>query len=99
LRAPPAEEEIIRRRKARLTPLQDEMLLRWGYPYVFETWFFHMTLTRRLSADEKRVYMPAAQAHLAPALAVSRRVTDICLFVQPGPGKPFVIKERLKLRG
>ena len=41
------------------------MLLRWGYPYVFGTWFFHMTLTRRLSADEKRVYMPAAEAHLA----------------------------------
>ncbi len=99
LRAPPTEEEIARRRKASLTPLQDEMLLRWGYPYVFETWFFHMTLTRRLNADEKRVYMPAAQRHLAQALNVPRRVTDICLFVQPGPGEPFVIKERLTLRG
>ena len=99
LRAPPADEEIARRRKARLTPLQDEMLLRWGYPYVFETWFFHMTLTRRLSADEKHVYIPAAQAHFARALAVPRRVTDICLFLQPGPGEPFVIRERLKLRG
>lgn len=99
LRAPPAKEEIARRRKSSLTPAQDEMLLRWGYPYVFETWFFHMTLTRRLTADEKHVYMPAAEAHLARALAVPRRVSDICLFVQPGPGEPFVIKERLRLRG
>ena len=28
-----------------------------------------------------------------------RRVTDICLFVQPAPGAPFVIEQRLKLRG
>ena len=31
-------------------PRQDAMLVRWGYPYVFDTWFFHLTLTRRLSA-------------------------------------------------
>lgn len=99
VRAPPSPEELARRRRASLTPRQDEMLLRWGYPYVFDTWFFHMTLTRRLSADEKRVYMPAAQAHFAQALAMPRRVTDICLFVQPGPSEPFVIKERLTLRG
>jgi putative phosphonate metabolism protein len=99
LRAPLTEEEVARRRKARLTPQQDEMLLRWGYPYVFETWFFHMTLTRRLGADEKRVFMPAAEAYFARALAVPRRVTDICLFMQQAPGEPFVIKERLKLRG
>lgn len=99
LRAPSSEGEITRRRKATLTPQQDEMLLRWGYPYVFETWFFHMTLTRRLRADEKRMFMPAAQAYFARALAVPRRVTDICLFMQPAPGEPFVIEERLKLRG
>ena len=39
---------------AGLTPEQDAMLLRWGYPYVFDTWFFHMTLTRRLSTRRKR---------------------------------------------
>ncbi len=75
------------------------MLVRWGYPYVFDTWFFHMTLTRRLSAEEKRVFMPAVEAHLARAIGLPRRVTDICLFVQPAPGEPFVIEERLKLRG
>jgi hypothetical protein len=99
LRAPVTEAELARRRSAKLTARQDEMLLRWGYPYVFDTWFFHMTLTRRLSAEEKQVFMPAAEAHLARATAAPRRVTDICLFVQPAPGEPFVIEERLKLRG
>ena len=83
----------------RLTPQQDAMLVRWGYPYVFETWFFHMTLTRRLTAEEKAIYQPAAERYFARAIAMPRQVTDICLFVQPAPGEPFVIAERLKLRG
>jgi putative phosphonate metabolism protein len=98
LRAPPTDDELARRRRSRLTPQQDSMLVRWGYPYVFETWFFHMTLTRRLSVSEKQVFMPAAEAHLARAIATPRRVSDICLFVQPAPGEPFVIRERLPLR-
>ncbi len=99
VRAPLTEQEIARRRRAPLTAQQDAMLLRWGYPYVFETWFFHMTLTRRLNADEKRLFMPAAEAWFARAIAMPRQVTDICLFVQPGPGEPFVIRKRLQLRG
>ena len=99
LRAPPTDAEIARRRRADLTPRQDAMLLRWGYPYVFDTWFFHMTLTRKLNTEEKRVYQPAAERHLARALAAPRSVTDICLFVQPAPGEAFVIEQRLRLRG
>lgn len=98
-RAPPSEAELGRRRRASLTPQQDAMLQRWGYPYVFETWFFHMTLTRRLNAAEKALYQPAAEQYFAPMLGIPRHVTDICLFVQPAPGEPFVIAERLRLRG
>jgi putative phosphonate metabolism protein len=98
-RAPPNEAELMRRRRSGLTAQQDEMLVRWGYPYVFGTWFFHMTLTRRLNPEEKRVFMPAAKAWFAHAIAVPRRIVDICLFMQPVPGAPFVIRERLALRG
>jgi hypothetical protein len=75
------------------------MLIRWGYPYAFDTWFFHMTLTRRLSVEEKRRYQSAAEAYFERAIAVPRRVADICLFVQQAAGGPFVIEQRLKLRG
>jgi len=98
-RAPLFQAELARRRRAGLTSQQDAMLLRWGYPYVFETWFFHMTLTRRLTAEEKALYQPAAERYFARAIALPRQVRDICLFVQPAPGEPFVIAERLKLRG
>ena len=75
------------------------MLERWGYPYVFGTWFFHMTLTRRLNETEKAVFLPAARTHFAQALTVPRRVVDICLFAQRAAAEPFVIAERVALRG
>ena len=98
-RAPPSEAELARRRRATLTPDQAAMLVRWGYPYVFGTWFFHMTLTRRLTAPEHAIYRPAAERWFAPAAAVQRRVEEVCLFTQDGPAAPFVIAERLPLRG
>jgi hypothetical protein len=98
-RAQSSPQELARRRRSPLTPEQDAMLERWGYPYVFETWFFHMTLTRRLSPEEKALYQPKAEAHFANAIAHPRRVTDICLFTQAAPGAPFTIAERLPLLG
>lgn len=98
-RAPSTPEELARRRNSRLTAEQDAMLQRWGYPYVFGTWFFHMTLTRRLTAEEKARLQPAAEAWFAPALVQPRRVEDVCLFTQAEPGAAFVLAERVRLRG
>jgi putative phosphonate metabolism protein len=99
LRAPLPSEELERRRAARLRPAEAANLARWGYPYVFATWFFHMTLTRRLTAAERALYQPAAEAHFAATLAWPRHVTDICLFIEPEPGAPFRLAARIPLRG
>jgi putative phosphonate metabolism protein len=98
-RAPPSVDELVRRRKAKLSAEQDAMLVRWGYPYVFGTWFFHMTLTRRLSEPEKAVILPVAQAWFAPALTAPRRVEEICIFTQAASEAAFTLAERVKLRG
>ncbi len=98
-RTPPDDAELARRRPERLTAPQRDHLSRWGYPYVFEEWRFHVTLTRRLTADEKSVLMPAVTAFLGEAPGRQRRVSAISLFVQPAPGAPFTIAERLPLRG
>lgn len=98
-REPPSDEELIRRRKANLSLEQDAMLTRWGYPYVFGTWFFHMTLTRRLSDTEKSTILPAAEDWFAPALAIPRRVEDICIFTQSTPADAFTLAQRVKLLG
>lgn len=64
-RMPPSAAEITRRRAAGLTPAQDAHLLRWGYPYVFEEFRFHMTLSGKLDpATAERV-----ETALAPGLA------------------------------
>jgi putative phosphonate metabolism protein len=98
-RAPATEAEIARRRPERLTPAQRAHLDRWGYPYVFGEWRFHVTLTRRLAAAEKAVVMPAVTRFLGELPARPRRVAALSLFVQPAPGVPFTIAERLPLRG
>ncbi len=98
-RVPPDAAEIARRRPERLPPAQRAHLDRWGYPYVFGEWRFHVTLTRRLTPEEKAVLLPAVEAFLVDAPARPRRVEAISLFVQPAPGAPFTIAERLALRG
>jgi putative phosphonate metabolism protein len=98
-RAPTSDAELARRRRAKLSAEQEAMLVRWGYPYVFATWFFHMTLTRRLSDAEKAVVLPAAEAWFSPALSASRCVKDICVFTQAAPGAAFILAERIPLRG
>jgi putative phosphonate metabolism protein len=98
-RAPATEAEIARRKPENLSPRQREYLAAWGYPYVFAEWRFHMTLTRRLTPAEKAIILPAVADALGDAPAVARSVTDICIFAQAAPGAPFIILERLKLRG
>lgn len=98
-RAPATEAEIARRKPEKLSPRQREYLEAWGYPYVFAEWRFHMTLTRRLTPAEKAIILPAVTEALGDAPAVARMVTDICIFAQAAPGAPFIILERLKLRG
>ncbi|RAI60278.1 DUF1045 domain-containing protein [Roseicella frigidaeris] len=96
-RAPPEEAELARRRRAGLSPRQEALLARWGYPYVFEEWRFHVTLTRRLSPAETSVALPAVTAFLGDAPARPRRVEAIGLFTQAAPGAPFLIAQRLPL--
>jgi putative phosphonate metabolism protein len=98
-RVPPDEEELARRRRARLSPEEHAMLERWGYPYVFSTFRFHMTLTRRLSAEEQARVRPVVEAYLAPVLAVDRWVSELCLFTEAAPGASFLLARRLPLGG
>jgi hypothetical protein len=97
LRAPTDETELARRRRTRLSATEDANLVRWGYPYVFGAWFFHMTLTCRLTAEEHAVYRRAAEAWFFPVLAGPRMVENIALFVQIEPGGPFDLVERVRL--
>ncbi len=44
-RAPLTEAELARRRAGTLSDRQEELLARWGYPYVKEQFRFHLSVT------------------------------------------------------
>lgn len=51
--APRAPAEYIRREAGTHTPRQEELLRRWGYPFVPDEFRFHTTLTCELDQDER----------------------------------------------
>jgi putative phosphonate metabolism protein len=99
LRAPSSEEELARRRRAGLSASEEAMLARFGYPYVFGNWRFHITLTRQLAPGERQRIAEAARCYFACASQASRMVRSLCLFCQPEPDAPFLLAERIPLRG
>jgi len=96
-RAQPGEAELARRRKHGLTPTEEAMLIRWGYPHVFAHWKFHITLSRRLTPDEMARAKPLAESYFAAALARPRQVMSLALFTQRDAGQPFLLAERFPL--
>ncbi|WGW04851.1 DUF1045 domain-containing protein [Tropicibacter oceani] len=63
-RAPLTASEQERRRGRPLTPAQEALLQRWGYPFVLDEFKFHMTLTDRLP----RAAAKQCEAALLPVL-------------------------------
>jgi hypothetical protein len=64
-RAPLTSADRSRRLAADLTRRQIEHVERWGYPYVFGDFRFHMTLTGTLSADCQESMLAYLQRSLA----------------------------------
>ena len=96
-REQPEAAELARRRRHGLTEAEDAMLERWGYPYVFQLWRFHITLSRRLDEAEMTTLRPIAEAYFAEALALPRRVSSLAVFTQRAQGQPFLIAQRVPL--
>lgn len=99
-RAPPSEAELARRRQAGLTARQESNLAQWGYPYVFEDFRLHFTLTGRIhDAVERDAVQAYLTAQTAPLLRRDFSVDEICLFVQMESGAPFRVAGRYRLAG
>jgi putative phosphonate metabolism protein len=61
-RRPLTAQEKDRRLTAGLTAAQVRNLDRWGYPYVFDDFRFHMTLTGAIDADRRDAIVALLQA-------------------------------------
>jgi hypothetical protein len=97
---PLGPEELSRRRSAGLTPDEDLLLVRWGYPYVLERFRFHCSLTGSLakaSLQEVSALTQAAQQHFDH---LPHCVFDtLAIFAEPTQGADFVLLEQCPLLG
>jgi putative phosphonate metabolism protein len=96
-RAPLTADELAKRRRARLSARQEELLERWGYPYVMEAFRFHMTLTGRLPVDDIPYWTRAIQSQI-PALPEPFVLDEVAL-VGERPDGLFEVIERYPLNG
>jgi Protein of unknown function (DUF1045) len=90
--------DLQRRRQASLSPREDALLLRWGYPYVMECFRFHCSLTGSLQGLENEQIQALHDAanewfgSLPP-----RRFESLALFAEPVAGADFKLLEHFKL--
>ncbi|EDP64837.1 hypothetical protein BAL199_05234 [alpha proteobacterium BAL199] len=99
-RALPSDAELSRRREAELSPQQEALLQRWGYPYVMGEFRFHVTLSSRLPDGPERDSIVAALEPLVAAVTATPSTIDaIALFRQDQPGAPFVMERRFPFGG
>ena len=98
-RAPLGPGDIVRRSNGRLTRRQQAHLMRWGYPYVFEDFRFHMTLTGSLAADEKSRFLSALTDAFAPLAGETYDVDVVSLMRQADSHSCFEAIARKDLQG
>ncbi|TFF24954.1 DUF1045 domain-containing protein [Jiella endophytica] len=90
-RPKPTEDEIARRRPERLSERQRAYLQEWGYPYVFEEFRFHMTLSGALSKSEAKALLPDLQETFAPFDGERLAIDQLAIFLEAEPGAAFKV--------
>jgi putative phosphonate metabolism protein len=98
-RAPLTEHDLARRRRAPLTAAQDAQLVEWGYPYVFEDFRFHMTLTGAIADEAARERVRGVAEDYFAGVPSDHAFGSISLFRQPDRTSPFVIIGRFAFGG
>ncbi|MCL2428733.1 MAG: DUF1045 domain-containing protein [Alphaproteobacteria bacterium] len=88
-RAPLNDRDRRKRLAAPLTARHRENLERWGYPYEFEDFRFHMTLTGAVAPACQESVLACLQTELAAIEGRPLAVDRIALVHQPDPDSPF----------
>lgn len=98
-RAPLSPADLERRRQSKLTCHQDELLVRWGYPYVMEEFRFHLTLSEFLELAERQRVMAALRPLVQPYCQEPLTIDAVSLLLQNDRQSPFVMVDRFPLSG
>jgi putative phosphonate metabolism protein len=89
-RAPMSVKDRAARVAKGLTPRQEELLDGYGYPYVFEEFQLHMTLTDRLGPADRDDLFAAATTWFGPLLEQPMMLDSLSIFEEPERGRPFI---------
>ncbi len=99
-RAPLSDADLARRRNSSLTPAQDQNLVTWGYPYIFDDFRFHMTLSNKLENEtEAETLETAARGYFGPVTGRPHTVSSFGLYLEPERGAPFQVHTIFQLTG
>jgi len=90
-RAPLTEAEVVRRRPEWLTGRQRANLRDWGYPYVFEEFRFHMTLTGPVPGEHRARMTGLLRERFASFIGRPLMIDALSLFCEVGPLGDFVV--------
>ena len=93
-RAPLSEFDLARRRQTPLTADQDARLVQWGYPYVFEEFRFHMSLTGSVADATVADRVLAALKVYFADLSGSHCFDGVAVFKQESRAAPFRVLDR-----
>jgi putative phosphonate metabolism protein len=97
-RAPLSALDRERRLAAGLTERQAQNLERWGYPYVFEDFRLHLTLTGRLPAERQAIVLPFLRESFSAICAAAIRIDGIALLRQDRPDARFTVLRAAPIR-
>ena len=92
LRAPLSDAELARQRHAGLTPAQEILLKKWGYPYVMDEFRFHLTLSGRLQTEELKSIKSMLQTQTSHLTGSPIRVNDVGLVGEAEDGRFHLIR-------
>lgn len=91
-RAPLTDADLARRNPEALSPRELQYLHKWGYPYVFDDFRFHMTLTGRVTGAEIARVRTAIETHFEGFIGAPLSIDTLALFAEPASGGPFQVR-------
>lgn len=94
-RAPITEADYQRRKPETLSERQRGYLKKWGYPYIFDDFRFHMTLTGPVPEDEADEVEDVLKTYFAPFLKTPISCGGPTLFAEVKTGGPFIAHKAL----
>lgn len=85
-RAQLSDADIARRRRSSLNNRQDKQMLEWGYPYIFDDFHFHITLSGSVASATATKIITALTPVLNPLVETPFLIDTITLMGQDSDG-------------